>query len=47
VKSGLPAGGPDSLFWYNPATRSVRFVFRPPPGRYGVFDAIPYDSPSS
>jgi hypothetical protein len=47
VESGLPAGGPGSLFWYSPATRSIRFVFRPPPGRCGVFDAIPYDSPSS
>jgi hypothetical protein len=35
-------GGPSSLFWYNPATGSVRYIVRTPPGVYGVAGAIPY-----
>jgi hypothetical protein len=36
------SGGPSSLFWYNPATGSVRYILRTPPGVYGVAGAIPY-----
>jgi len=35
-------GGPSSLFWFNPVTRSIRFLIRAPAGTYGVFDAIAY-----
>jgi hypothetical protein len=35
-------GGPSSLFWFNPATRSIRFIFRAAPGTDGVAGAIAY-----
>jgi hypothetical protein len=34
--------GPGALFWFNPRTRSVHFIFRPPAGAYGVGWDIPY-----
>jgi hypothetical protein len=42
LQSAIGLGGPSSLFWFNPATGSVRFIFRTPPGIYGVAGAIPY-----
>lgn len=30
------------MFWFNPATRSIRFIFRPPAVTYGVYTAIAY-----
>lgn len=35
-------GGPSSLFWFDPATRTVRFIFRAPPNTYGAVGAIAY-----
>jgi hypothetical protein len=35
-------GGPSSLFWFNPVTRSVRFIVRARPATYGVYGVIPY-----
>jgi TolB protein len=35
-------GGPSSLFWFDPATRTVRFMFRAPPNTYGAVGAIAY-----
>jgi len=35
-------GGPSSLFWFNPVTRSIRFIFRAPAGAIGVAGAIAY-----
>ena len=42
LQSDLGPGGPSSLFWFNPVTRSIRFIFRAPPGSYGVAGAIAY-----
>ena len=42
LQSNLGQGGPSSLFWFNPVTRSIRFIFRAPPGSYGVAGAIAY-----
>jgi len=42
LESNVGPGGPGSLFWFNPATRSISFIFRAPPGTYGVYLAIAY-----
>jgi hypothetical protein len=42
LQSAIGPGGPSSLFWYNPATRAIQYLFRTPPGLYGVAGAIPY-----
>jgi hypothetical protein len=42
LQSNLGPGGPSSLFWFNPATRSIRFISRAPHGSYGVAGAIAY-----
>jgi hypothetical protein len=42
LQSNIGTGGPVSLFWFDPATRTVRFIFRAPPETYGAADAIPY-----
>jgi len=42
LESNVGQGGPSSLFWFNPATRSIRFIFRTPPGTFGVYLAIAY-----
>lgn len=42
LQSNIGPGGPSSLFWFNPATRSIRFIFRAPPGTYGVAGTIAY-----
>jgi hypothetical protein len=42
LESGIGPGGPSSLFWLNPATGKLRFLFRAPAGHYGVAGAIPY-----
>ena len=34
--SGVGISPTGSLFWYNPATRTLRYLFRTPPGTYGV-----------
>jgi hypothetical protein len=43
LESAIGPGGPSSLFWLNPATGKLRFLFRAPAGHYGVAGAIPYD----
>jgi hypothetical protein len=35
-------GGPSSLFWFNPVTRSIRYIIRARPATYGVRGVIPY-----
>ncbi len=40
--SGLGTGGPSSLFWFNPATRAIRFILRTPSDTSGVAGAIAY-----
>lgn len=35
-------GGPNSLFWFDPAARTSRFIFRAPPNTYGAVGAIAY-----
>jgi len=42
LQSAIGPGGPSDLFWYNPATRAIRFLFRTPPGKYGVAGVVPY-----
>jgi hypothetical protein len=42
LQSSTGAGGPSSLFWFNPATRSIQFIFRAPAQTYGVAGVIPY-----
>jgi hypothetical protein len=42
IWSGLGISLSNSLFWYNPDTRTIRYVFRTPPSRYGVAGVIPY-----
>ena len=42
LQSDIGPGGPSSLFWFNPSTRSIRFLFRTPPARYGVAGVIAY-----
>jgi len=42
LQSNIGPGGPVSLFWFNPATRAVRFIFRTPPNTYGAVGAIAY-----
>jgi hypothetical protein len=42
LQSKIGLSGPSSLFWFNPATRSIRFIFRPSAGTRGVFTAIAY-----
>jgi len=42
LQSNLGIGGPWSLFWFNPATRTVSFIFRAPAHAYGVAGVIPY-----
>ncbi len=42
LQSSLGVGGPSSLFWFNPVTRTVRFIFRTPAHTYGVAGVIPY-----
>jgi len=36
IETGVGVSASDSLFWYNPATRAIRYVFRTPPKTYGV-----------
>ena len=36
LESGVGVSPSDSLFWYNPATRAIHYVFRTPPKTYGV-----------
>ncbi len=42
LESNVGPGGPSSLFWFAPATRTIHFVFRTPPTVRGVDEAIPY-----
>jgi hypothetical protein len=42
LQSSTGLGAPSSLFWFNPATRLIRFIVRTPPGSYGVTGAIAY-----
>ena len=42
LQSNIGPGGPSSLFWFNPLTRTDQFILRAPPGTYGVADTIAY-----
>ena len=42
IWSGIGVSQSNSLFWYNPTTHAIRYVFRTPPGRFGVSGVIPY-----
>lgn len=42
LQSGVGVSPPDSLFWYNPATNAIHYVFRTPPKTYGVFGVVPF-----
>ena len=42
LESGIGPGGPSSLSWFSPVTRTDRIIFRAPAGTYGVAGAIAY-----
>jgi hypothetical protein len=42
LQSNIGPGGPSSLFWFDPVTRTTRFIFRAPAGHYGVAGAVAY-----
>jgi TolB protein len=44
INNGLGVSTTSSLFWYNPATRAVRYVFKTPSKILGVYNVIPYGS---
>jgi hypothetical protein len=40
--SNIGPGGPSSLFWFNPMTRAVRFLFRAKQGTAGISGVVAY-----
>lgn len=44
VDTGSGVSSTSSMFWYNPATRAIHYVFRTPPKTYGVFGVVTFGS---
>jgi hypothetical protein len=42
IDTGSGVSNTSSLFWYNPATRALHYVFRTPTKIYGVFGVVPF-----
>jgi len=40
--SGIGVSASDSLFWYNPATHAIRYIFPTPPKTYGIAGVVPF-----
>jgi hypothetical protein len=46
IASGTGQQPSESLLWYNPATRAIRYVFRTPPKAYGVAGVVSFGLPT-
>jgi hypothetical protein len=44
INSGLGVTNTSSLFWYNPATHAIHYVFQTPPQIRGVFGVVTFGS---
>lgn len=42
IDTGSGVSSTSSLFWYNPVTRAIQYVFRTPPKTRGVFGVVPF-----